>query len=211
MGIAAPPICQDLPDADPDSFEPKAPGDGDGNPGSGSDSDSSSSSEDPYSNKAQLYKYFSGKGPTKMVATFLQDERLKLICIIICLLSEPLEEAYAKNQETMQSGPQEGMAWAAERAAGSWWSIVIEILKSLTSPLLMKRLGFTMPSTRPWTAAEGHKSKVLKEDSPCAFRDFFKRMWREIFQKDKTRFLLCTFCFGMFWTFWIQSNLPNSV
>ena len=105
MGIAAPPICQDLPDADPDSFEPKAPGDGDGNPGSGSDSDSSSSSEDPYSNKAQLYKYFSGKGPTKMVATFLQDERLKLICIIICLLSEPLEEAYAKNQETMQSGP----------------------------------------------------------------------------------------------------------
>ena len=105
--------------------------------------------EDPYASKAQLFKYFSGKGPTKMISSFLHDERNHGFAVILCDLSQPLESEYTSNQGEMSSGPEDALLWAAKRAAGSWFQMVIQIAEILQSVQFSRHLRLTLPAFTP--------------------------------------------------------------
>ena len=105
--------------------------------------------QEPYATKSQLYKYFAGKGPTRMISTFLNDDKNRAHAVILCDLTSPLEDGYVSSQSEMSSGPQESIAWTAERAGGSWFAMIQSIALILQSIRFTKRLRLTQPSRRP--------------------------------------------------------------
>ena len=52
--------------------------------------------------KKDLYRFFSGKGPNKMVLAFLQDRGLQLAAMVIVRVSEPVEHSYALDLKMME-------------------------------------------------------------------------------------------------------------
>ena len=116
--------------------------------------------------KAQLYKYFAGKGPTRMMYTFLRDRGLQAAAIIIVEATAPIEDAYAKSLKTMQGGPVEQGTWAAKRAAGDWFRTVQDILRTPSKYSVLKRLRFTMEAANPadsftWEEEEQATAELL--------------------------------------------------
>eukprot|EP00435_Cladocopium_sp_Y103_P075868 s11_g67.t1 len=111
--------------------------------------DQKEDAEDPYSTKGELYKYFAGKGPTEMISSFLHDERNYGYAVILCDLSQPLEDEYASNQDTISSGPDEALLWAGKRASGSWFQMVVDIAAILQSLKFARHLRLTFSSGSP--------------------------------------------------------------
>eukprot|EP00435_Cladocopium_sp_Y103_P019075 s3933_g4.t1 len=108
---------------------------------------------DPYSTKTELYRYFSGQGPTEMISNFLHDERNRGLAVILCDLSEPLESEYTSNQDTMSSGPEEALLWAAKRAGGSWFQMIMGIADILQSIEFSRHLRLTPAAFTPLVEA----------------------------------------------------------
>ena len=105
--------------------------------------------DEPYSTKSELYKYFAGKGPTEMISSFLHDDRNRAFAVILCDLSEPLESEYVSNQDEMSTGPEEALLWAAKRAAGSWFQMIIQITEILQGLEFSKHLRLTQAAFAP--------------------------------------------------------------
>ncbi|CAE8711112.1 unnamed protein product, partial [Polarella glacialis] len=85
--------------------------------------DGNKAEPDPKLTKSELYKMYSGRGPTKMFADFMGDRTLQLDAIIIVAISSPLEAEYSADLEAQRSGAAGLAEWAATRSSGSdhWW------------------------------------------------------------------------------------------
>ena len=104
------------------------------------------SKREPLLTKAQLYKYYSGRGPTELFAEFMMQPELRQHASIITRVSAPLEDKYHKDLEAQTQGPETMLAWATRRAQGtSWWSSAKQILAQVFHPDLISDLGLTMP------------------------------------------------------------------
>ena len=63
--------------------------------------DTASKTAEP-TTKKELYKYFSGRGPNKMILSFLSDRSLQIAAIIIVEICEPIEEEYRRDLACME-------------------------------------------------------------------------------------------------------------
>ncbi|CAJ1405700.1 unnamed protein product [Effrenium voratum] len=118
--------------------------------------------------KADLYKFFSGKGPNRMVFSFLNDRSLQLCALIITHISGSLENEYCQDLEAMQQGPIGQGVWAAERAAGTrWWHTAKCICDATYGSDLLQQLRFRrtqeqvpLDSDLAWLKLEKETAKV---------------------------------------------------
>ncbi len=92
--------------------------------------------------KADLYRYFSGKGPNQMVLDFLEDRTLQTDALILVKVTDPIERQYCQDLDTMQKGPVEQGLWAAERARAinSWFKTALEVIGTAQSSEFARRL-----------------------------------------------------------------------
>ena len=137
------PVPEGEPDAESDlSNNDEEEGDADSQRAAAANSKSKSGPK----TKSELYKYFSGKGPNKMVYEFLSDRSLQLCAIIVVYISAPIEAEYASDLKSMEGGPICQGLWA-ERSVGkkSWWATARKILEATYGVKLLQRLNFTRP------------------------------------------------------------------
>ena len=62
--------------------------------------------EAPYCTKSELYKAYSGKGPTRMFADFTQDPKLRDAAVKLDYIARPLESEYNYDLEPQPKGRQ---------------------------------------------------------------------------------------------------------
>ncbi len=113
--------------------------------------DGNKAEPDPKLTKSELYKMYSGRGPTKMFADFMGDRTLQLDAIIIVAISSPLEAEYSADLEAQRSGAAGLAEWAATRSSGSdhWWETAKQVVKMSQNKNLFSRLGLSPSSSTP--------------------------------------------------------------
>ena len=94
-------------------------------------------------NRTELYQLFNQKGPTNMVAGFMQDRELKLVARMIIDISYPLEKSYYETLKCLSAGWNAQCKWVSGRSVGSWLRTVTDILKVLESESLHNHLEMT--------------------------------------------------------------------
>ncbi|CAE6958766.1 unnamed protein product [Symbiodinium sp. CCMP2592] len=74
--------------------------------------------------KAQLYKYYAGKGPVELFAEFMLQGDLRQHAVILTAVGAPLESKYKADLECQTSGDiQDMISWSVNRAQGrAWWT-----------------------------------------------------------------------------------------
>ena len=105
-----------------------------------------------------------------MIATFMQDDELKLAAHILVDISRPLEMNYYETLKSVAAGWNQQSLWASGRSVGAWLSTVTDILKVLDSEQLYTHLGMsihlghqTSPDPSEWPAwAQGEETILSK-------------------------------------------------
>ena len=113
--------------------------------------------------KAELYALFKGRGPIAMVREFMATRDLQNLAIVVCHISQPLEDQFYKDQQEQSSGNYLG--WAVNRARGTdhWWATVCSILETCLDSSLSERLGHTPAPLKTAARADGVSPWLLGE------------------------------------------------
>ena len=98
-----------------------------------------------------------------MVRSFMQTRDLQNLAIVLCHVSQPLEEQFYRDQALQCKGA--FMEWAVERAWGQdhWWATVCNTLKASFSTTLAERLGQTPAAASTQERAEGIAPWMVQE------------------------------------------------
>ena len=102
--------------------------------------------------KSELYKAYSGRGPTAMFAELMADRDLQKHAIVITDVAAPLETEYCYDRGVQSQGKLPLLDWAAARSAGgedSWWGTISEILHKPYQTEIYQRLGITQACEEP--------------------------------------------------------------
>ena len=114
--------------------------------------------------REELYRYYSGKGPNRMVLEFLEDRSLQLTAILVCTLTGPIEAQYADDLEKLSQAEDcarhQGV-WAGNRAWGKrhWLQAACDILGRAQGDELPRRLRLTRAAAERCQSTRGCSRK----------------------------------------------------